>query len=90
MNPTKKRKNFLLDREIVEELQKIAYSKNKNLTGIINQYFKAILKDDSIMDRVDDIANQRGGTFIGMLDHNVGLEKWSQMKSDYHSSSKRF
>ena len=90
MNPTKKRKNFLLDRETLDELQMVLKPTNRNLTELINQYFKAVVKDSSILHRVDDIANLRRGSFIGLLDHEVGTESWGTMRGGYQNDNRDF
>jgi len=90
MNPTKKRKNFLLDRETTEKLQELLAPTGRNLTELINQYFKAVIRDTTLLDRVDSIANLRRGAFIGLLDSSVGSQSWSDTKRDFHQKSKRF
>lgn len=90
MNVVKVRKNFLLDKEIIENAQKILKSKHQNLTEAINLYFKAIVKDESILEQVEKSANKRTGAFIGLLDDKIGPDDWDDMKREYHQSSERF
>ena len=90
MNVVKVRKNFLLDKEIIDNAQKILKSKHQNLTEAINLYFKAIVKDESILEQVEKSANKRTGAFIGLLDGKIGSEKWDDMKSGYYQENERF
>ncbi len=90
MNIVKVRKNFLLDKEIIENAQKILKSKHQNLTEAINLYFKAIVKDESILEQVEKSANKRTGAFIGLLDGKIGSENWDDMKDEYYQKNKRF
>ncbi len=90
MNIVKVRKNFLLDKEIIENAQKILKSKHQNLTEAINLYFKAIVKDESILEQVEKSANKRTGAFIGLLDGKIGSENWDDMKDEYYQKNERF
>jgi antitoxin component of RelBE/YafQ-DinJ toxin-antitoxin module len=76
----KVRKNFLLDKEVVEKAQKILSDQHKNLTEAINIYFKAIVKEPSILNDIEKSANKRTGSFIGMLDNKIGNESFKEMK----------
>jgi len=44
MATLKVRKNFLLDKEVIEKAQVILLEQQKNLTEVLNIYFKAIVK----------------------------------------------
>ena len=80
MNTIKVRKNFLLDKELVEKAQYIIRDQHKNLTEVINLYFKAIVKEPSILDTIEKSANKRTGSFIGILDGQIGNESYKEMK----------
>ena len=85
MNSIKIRKNFLLDREIIEKAQIILLEQQKNLTEAINTYFKAIVKEPSILNTIEKSANQRTGSFIGMLDGKIGDNSFKEMKIQHAS-----
>ena len=80
MDVIKIRKNFLLDKEVVEKAQRILSDQHKNLTEVINTYFKAIVKEPSILNDIEKSANKRTGSFIGMLDDKIGNESFKEMK----------
>ncbi len=87
MNTIKVRKNFLLDKEIVQKAQLILLEQQKNLTETINLFFKAIVKEPSILESIEKSANKRTGSFIGMLDGKIGDESFKDMKRK-HSTHK--
>ena len=89
MATLKIRKNFLLDKEITEKAQSILAGKHKNLTEAINIYFKAIVKEPSLLNEIERSANKRSGSFIGMLDGKVGHQDFKCMKKDALSKSDR-
>ena len=80
MHVLKVRKNFLFDRELVEKAQKIISNQHKNLTEVINLYFKAIVKDPSILETIEKSATKRTGSFIGLLDGEIGDESYKEIK----------
>lgn len=86
MNIVKVRKNFLLDKELIDKAQEILLTKHKNLTEAVNLYFKAIVKEPSILDTIEKSANRRTGSFIGMLDGKIGDESFKAMKKEHHKS----
>ncbi|KIM07884.1 MAG: hypothetical protein KU29_05860 [Sulfurovum sp. FS06-10] len=86
MNVIKVRKNFLLDKELIEKAQEILLSKHKNLTEAINLYFKAIVKEPSILDSIEQSANKRTGSFIGILDGKIGNQSFKEMKKEHYKS----
>lgn len=90
MNVIKVRKNFLLDKELVEKAQMILTQKHKNLTEAINLYFKAVVKEPEILDSIEKSANKRTGSFIGMLDGKIGEGNYKELKKDYYKNSERF
>ncbi len=83
MNTIKVRKNFLLDKEIVQKAQLILLEQQKNLTETLNLFFKAIVKEPSILESIEKSANKRTGSFIGMLDGKIGDESFKEMKRKY-------
>ncbi|MCK5855555.1 MAG: hypothetical protein KAG56_10065 [Sulfurovaceae bacterium] len=83
MNAIKIRKNFLLDKEIIEKAQIILLAQHKNLTEVINMYFKAIVKEPSILEMIEKSANRRTGSFIGMLDGKIGNDSFKEMKKQH-------
>jgi len=90
MNVIKVRKNFLLDKEIVDNVKTILQSQHKNFTEVISLYFKAIVKDPSILDTIEDSANKRTGSFIGFLDGKIGDETYRNMEKEYFKKSDTF
>jgi len=84
MDVVKVRKNFLLDKELIDKAQEILLTKHKNLTEAVNLYFKAIVKEPSILDSIEQSANKRTGSFIGMLDGKIGDENFKEMKKEHH------
>ena len=82
MNIVKVRKNFLLDKDVIEKAQFVIMQKHKNLTEVINLYFKAIVKEPSILDTIEKSANRRTGSFIGLLDGQIGDESYKNMKKE--------
>ena len=89
MTAIKIRKNFLLDKEIIEKAQIILLSQQKNLTEALNLFFKAIVKEPSILESIEKSANRRTGSFIGMLDGKIGNSSFKEMKQE-HSKEKEF
>ncbi len=81
MDVIKVRKNFLLDKDVVEKAQNIILNQHKNLTEVINLYFKAIAKEPSILETVEKSANKRTGSFIGMLDGKIGDKSYKEIKA---------
>jgi len=86
MNTIKVRKNFLLDKDIIEKAQVILTEQHKSLTEVINLYFKAIVKEPSILVSVEESANKRTGSFIGMLDDKIGDQSYKEMKLEHHEA----
>ncbi len=90
MNVIKVRKNFLLDKDIVEKAQNIITKQHKNLTEVINLYFKAIVKEPSILETIEKSANKRTGSFIGLLDGEIGNDDFKVLKKDYAKNTEKF
>ncbi len=86
MNTIKVRKNFLLDKEVIEKAQLILTEQQKSLTEVINLYFKAIVKEPSILESIEKSANRRTGGFIGMLDGKIGDQSYKEMKAEHHEA----
>jgi hypothetical protein len=66
------RKNFLLDRDMVEKAQPIIKVRHKNLTEGIRLYLQAVVRNPDILDTIEQSAYMRTGAFIGMLDGAIG------------------
>jgi len=86
----KVRKNFLFDKEMVEKVQKILSTKQKNLTEAIALYFQAVIKEPEILDTIENSAHKRSGNFIGILDGKIGDEDRKTMHKTYAESSGKF
>ena len=82
MNIVKIRKNFLLDKETVEKAQQIIRKQHKSLTEAITLYLKAVVKDPSILQTIEQSAKKRTGSFIGMLDGEIGNKQYKEMKKE--------
>ncbi len=88
MKAIKIRKNFLFDKMIVEKVQDILSKKQKNLTEAITLYFQAIVKEPEILDKIEESAHRRTGSFIGMLDGKIGDTDSKNMHTTYAKSKK--
>jgi len=84
------RKNFLFDRALIDEAQKILKKRHKNLTQAITLYLKAVVKNPEILDEIEKSANKRDGSFIGMLDGMIGNESYKEMRNEFYTESSRF
>ena len=84
------RKNFLFDRTLVDEAQKILKKRHKNLTQAITLYLQAVVKNPEILDEIEKSANKRDGSFIGMLDGMIGNESYKEMRNEFYKESSRF
>jgi len=89
MTALKVRKNFLLDKEIIEKAQVILLEQQKNLTEVLNTYFRAIVKEPSILQTIEKSANKRTGSFIGMLDGQIGETTFKEMKQEHSEKETR-
>ena len=89
MTALKVRKNFLLDKEIIEKAQVIILEQQKNLTEVLNTYFKAIVKEPSILETIEKSANKRTGSFIGMLDGQIADTSFKEMKQEHSQKEDR-
>ena len=88
MNAVRVRKNFLIDKEIIEKAQQVIHARHKNLTEAITLYFKAITKEPAILEQIEESANKRTGSFIGMLDGAIGDESYKTMRKERARSEK--
>ena len=82
MNTIKVRKNFLIDKNLVEDAQKVILKKHKNLTEAVVKYLQAVVKNPSILDTIEENANKRVGSFIGILDGEIGNIDYKNAKKD--------
>ena len=78
------RKNFLLDAEAVKNAEHVLKQQHKSLTQAINLYFKALAKDSSFLEQVEQMAVQRTGRFIGLLDDQIGDMNFDKMKEHHN------
>lgn len=86
METLKIRKNFLLDRDVIEKAEVVLKQKHKNFTEAINLYFQAIAKDPTILEKVEETVSLRTGSFIGLLDGKIGNEDFKSMKTVHHEN----
>ncbi len=84
------RKNFLLDKELIEKAQKILLTKHNNLTEAITIYLKAVVKEPEILQYIEKRANKRTGSFIGMLDSHIGTNDYKKLKKSQIKNSEKF
>ncbi len=82
MNAVRVRKNFLIDKEIMDKAQQVIHAHHKNLTEAITLYFKAITKEPAILEQIEESANKRTGSFIGMLDGKIGDKSYKTMRKE--------
>ncbi len=74
------RKNFVFDKELINNVAVILKDKDKNFTQILTNYFKAITKNPDLIDEVEEKAKERTGSFIGVLDGKIGNMDFKEMK----------
>ncbi len=84
MNTLKIRKNFVFDKDVIEQTKEILKNNKKSFTEAINLYFKAIIKEPTLIEEIEKKANKRTGSFIGMLDGKIGKEDFKDMKREHH------
>jgi len=84
MDVMKVRKNFLLDKALVERAQTILLRKHKNLTEAVTTYLRAVVKDPQILDTIEETSKKRTGAFIGMLDGKIGAQDAKAMRQARH------
>ncbi len=84
MDVLKVRKNFLLDKVLVDKAQTILLRKHKNLTEAVTTYLRAVVKDPNILDTIEETSKKRTGAFIGMLDGKIGAEDAKAMRHVRH------
>jgi len=79
-------KNFKFDKEIVDKVNIILKEKNLNFTQFLSNYFKAVIKEPTLIDTVEKISKQRTGDFIGILDGEIGNINYKDMKKSYNEN----
>ena len=84
------RKNFVFNRSLVEEAQKILKKRHKSLTHAITLYLKAVVKNPAILDEIEKSAQKRDGSFIGMLDNRIGDSSYKKMRNEYFAKSEHY
>ncbi len=87
MNTIKVRKNFIFDKDVIDKAQRIISAEHKNLTEALTTYLKAIVKEPSILKTIERSANKRTGSFIGMLDGEIGDDQYKDMKKEAFSKA---
>ena len=80
------RKNFNFKKELIDKTSIILKQQNRNFTEILTNYFQAIIKEPNIIKTIEQKAQQRTGSFIGMLDGKIGDEDFKTMKKSYHEN----
>ena len=80
------RKNFRFDKEIVDKVNDILKKKKINFTQLLSSYLKAIIKDPSLIDVVEQKSKQRTGKFIGILDGKIGDIDYKEMKKSFYEN----
>ncbi len=83
MQNTKVRKNFIIDKKLIDEASKILLNKHKNLTEAFVTYLKAVVKEPEILDKIEKSAKKRKGSFIGLLDDKIGNASYKKLREDY-------
>lgn len=84
MEALKVRKNFIFERDTLEQAASVLKQKHKNLTEAITLYFQAIAKEPGLIDTIESVASKRSGSFIGTLDGEIGDESFKEMKKERH------
>jgi len=80
------RKNFNFEKELIDKTAIILKQRNKNFTEILTNYFQAIIKEPNIIDTIEQKAQQRTGSSIGILDGKIGNKIFKDMKKSYHEN----
>ncbi len=75
------RKNFVFDKELIDNVNRILKSKDTNFTKLLTNYFKAISKNPDIIERIEKESKRRTGSFIGILDGKIGNIDYKEMKN---------
>ncbi len=78
------RKNFVFDKELVDNVGVILKEKNKNFTKLLTDYFKAITKNPDLIEDIEEKAQKRNASFIGILDGKIGDMDYKEMRKEYH------
>ena len=78
------RKNFVFDKELVDNVGVILKEKNKNFTKLLTDYFKAITKNPELIEDIEEKAQKRNASFIGILDGKIGDMDYKEMRKEYH------
>ncbi len=84
------RKNFVFDRQLVEDAQNILQKRYSNLTQAFVKYMQAVVKDPGILDEIEKSASKREGRFIGLLNGKIGEESYKTMKKSAFENNGQF
>ena len=90
MKPIQIRKNFIFDRQLVEEAQEVLKKRYGNMTQAFTQYLKAVVKNPDILEEIEESASKREGRFIGMLDGKVGADEYRELRDSFYESGEKF
>ena len=90
MKPIQIRKNFIFDRQLVEEAQEVLKKRYGNMTQAFTQYMKAVVKNPDILEEIEESASKREGRFIGMLNGKVGAGEYRELRDSLYESGEKF
>ena len=80
------RKNFNFEKKLIDKTSLIIKKRDINFTQLLTNYFEAIVKDPDVIEIIEQKANQRTGSFIGLLDGEIGDLKYKDSRSAYHEN----
>lgn len=80
------RKNFNFEKKLIDKTSLIIKKRDINFTQLLTNYFEAIVKDPDVIEIIEQKANQRTGSFIGLLDGGIGDLKYKDSRSAYHEN----
>jgi len=84
MDTLKIRKNFVFNKDMIDQTKVILKAQKKSFTEAINLYFQAMIKEPSLLEEIEKRAHKRTGSFIGILDGEVGNQDFKDMKSEHY------
>jgi len=84
MSTLRVRKNFNFDKEVIDKVALILKEKHYNFTEVLTHFFQAVIKEPELIETIQKKAEQRQGSFIGMLDGKIGDASYKSMKREHH------
>ena len=84
MNALRVRKNFNFDKEMIDKVTHILKEKHYSFTEVLTHFFQAVIKEPELIETIQKKAEQRQGSFIGMLNGKIGNETYKSMKREHH------